>query len=137
MALLICLRIVGILLIALALVHLDFPRRFHWAEELSRLSPLNRQVFVVHTFFIALVVAMMGVLSALFPHLLLERSGLARVVLAGLASFWAIRLVFQWFVYDKSLWKGQRFNTLIHFVFTGLWSFFSGVYFWALWEQFQ
>ena len=37
-----------------------FPRQFRWREELARLSLLNRQIFLVHTFFIVLVVTMMG-----------------------------------------------------------------------------
>ena len=113
MALMTCLRIGGTILLLLALAHFSFAERFHWAEELPRLSLINRQIFLVHTFFIAMVVTMMGILSLVFPELLVDRSPLARLVLAGLAIFWGTRLVFQWFVYDRALWRGDRFNTAI------------------------
>jgi hypothetical protein len=135
-ALVVCLRIAGAILLLLALSHVGFSKRFHWDQELPRLSLLNRQVFVVHTFFIALVVTFMGILSLVFPETLVERSQLARIVLAGLALFWATRLVFQWFVYDRALWRGRRFETLVHFTFTVIWMYLTSVYAWALWKQF-
>lgn len=122
------LRIAGLLQIMLAFLHLFFPRRFRWKEELSRLSLLNRQIFVVHTIFICIVLAMMGSLSLLAPHALLERSVLARLIAAGFASFWAVRLLFQWVVYDSTLWRGQPFNTVIHILFTALWLYLTVVY---------
>jgi len=60
------LKIVGASLLLLAVAHAFFPRRFGWAEELSRLSPLNRQMFQVHCFFIGLVLFMFGLLSLCF-----------------------------------------------------------------------
>ena len=57
------LRIAGALQILLALLHLAFPKRFQWKEELARLSPLNRQIFLVHTFFICVVLTLIGALS--------------------------------------------------------------------------
>jgi hypothetical protein len=137
MALMTCLRIGGTILLLLALAHFSFAERFHWAEELPRLSLINRQIFLVHTFFIAMVVTMMGILSLVFPELLVDRSPLARLVLAGLAIFWGTRLVFQWFVYDRALWRGDRFNTAIHFLFTTFWTYLTSVYAWALWQQFN
>jgi uncharacterized membrane protein YciS (DUF1049 family) len=39
------LRIVGVVMAWLVVVNLYVPRRFHWREEMSRLSLLNRQMF--------------------------------------------------------------------------------------------
>ena len=44
------LKIIGVLLMSLALVHVIFPRYFHWKEELKDLSLMNRQMMKVHTF---------------------------------------------------------------------------------------
>ncbi len=123
------LRIAGALQILLALLHLAFPRRFQWKEELARLSPLNRQIFMVHTFFICVVLVLFGALSLLAPETLLEPTRLARLVLGGIATFWGLRLLCQWFVYDASLWRGQRFNTVMHVLFTLLWLYLTVVYF--------
>ena len=40
--------ITGVLLIALALVHLIFPSYFNWKKELPLLSLVNRQLMTVH-----------------------------------------------------------------------------------------
>ena len=55
------LKIIGILLILLALVHAVFPKQFNWKQELSSLSIINRQLMYVHTFFIAVIIFLMGV----------------------------------------------------------------------------
>lgn len=131
----ICLRIAGVLLLLLAGAHFTFPKRFNWAEELSRLSLLNRQMFLVHVGYIVLLLASMGVLSLFFTGALLERSQLARLVLAWLSLFWLSRLVVQWFVYDRQLWRGNRLHTGVHVVFTGLWCYLALVYGWGFWQQ--
>jgi hypothetical protein len=52
---------------------------------------------------------------------------LSRLVLGGFALFWFVRLVCQWFVFDRSLWRGHRFHTVVHVVFTVLWTYFTAV----------
>src|SRR5207244_865294 len=98
-------------------------------------SPLNRQIFQVHCFFIGLVLAMFGSLALGFTSTLLERTPLARIVLSGLVLFWLARLLVQFFVYEPSLWKGNRFNTRIHWLFGMLWAYYVTVFSWALWHQ--
>ena len=126
------LRLAGALQIALAALHLAFPRRFHWKEELTRLSLLNRQMFLVHTLFLCVVLVLMGGLSLFAPAALLEATPLSRLVLGGFAVFWGLRLAVQWFVYDASLWRGDRFNTIVHVVFSILWAYLAAVYAGAL-----
>jgi hypothetical protein len=121
-------QIAGGIQIVLAITHAAFPKRFQWKEELSRLSLLNRQIFMVHTSFICLMLIMMGALSLFATQALLEASQLSRLVLGGFASFWALRLVFQWFVYDWRLWRGHAFNTFIHFLFTLMWIYLTSAY---------
>ena len=82
------LRIAGAVQIGLALMHLAFPRRFRWDEEMARLSPLNRQMFHVHTLFVCVVLVMIGGLSLFAPAALLEPTSLSRLVLIGFAGFW-------------------------------------------------
>ena len=130
------LRIVGGALIVLALAHPLFGRHCDWKNDAAKLSPLNRQIFHVHMFFICLVLVMMGVLSAFYPHALLPPTSLGKLVLMGLTIFWATRLIFQWFVYDWALWKGHRLNTTVHIVFTLLWTYFTVVFAVALRRQF-
>lgn len=125
------LQLVGFSLIALAALHLGFPRRFNWSVELNRLSLLNRQIFLVHCFFICLTLVLMGVLALAFTDTLLESSRLGRLVAAGLTIFWAARLLAQWFVYDRTLWRGHRFNTAAHVFFTFVWGYYVAVFGWV------
>ena len=132
MSLAVQLRLAGAALILLALAHVLFPRRFAWREELPRLSQLNRQMFQVHAFFIALVLLLFGALSLLLAEELLAGGRLARAVLIGFVVFWSLRLLTQLFVYDRSLWQGQRIHTLVHVAFTAFWSWLVTIYALAL-----
>jgi hypothetical protein len=117
------LKIVGALLLTLGLAHSMFGRYFKWREELAPLSLLTRQVFRVHCFFIGLLVAMAGTCSLFYTGALLESGRLSRVVLTGFVVFWLLRLVFQLFVYDPSIWRGRRFYTVMHVVFSIFWTY--------------
>lgn len=128
------LKIVGVLMFVIVGLNFVVWKRFGWRQEIKKLSLLTRQVFTVHCFFIMLMVAMFGVLSLVFTDALLEPTALAKLVLAGLAIFWGCRLIMQWLVYDWKLWRGDRLHTVLQFVFTGMWGYFTGVYGAALWR---
>lgn len=108
----------------LALVHVIFPRYFNWEKELSSLSLINRQMMKVHTFFIGLVVFMMGMLSFACAGELTTTS-LGRKICLGLGIFWTIRFFFQLFIYSPQLWKGKKFETTVHILFTAIWLYLS------------
>ncbi len=130
------LRIVGATLLVLALAHICFGRHLEWRVDASRLSPINRQIFHVHTFFICLVLAMMGVLCLFYTKALTTPTPLARVILCGLVIFWSVRLVFQWFVFDKSHWRGRWLYAFVHVVFTLTWMYYTFAFALALRRQY-
>ncbi len=111
----------------LAFIHLPFPKYFKWKEELKPLSLINKQMMEVHTFFIALVVFLMGLLS-LTQATAMVHTDLGRIISLGMGVFWGFRLLFQLFVYSVKLWKGKPFETSIHIVFTLLWIYITSVY---------
>lgn len=125
------LKTVGAMMFALAALHLVFPRRFRWKEDFAQLQDLNRQIFYVHCFFICLVLVLMGSLCLFFPSEFLAGGELRRLIAAGFALFWSLRLLIQLFVYDKSLWVGKTLETTVHIVFTGVWGYFTTVFFWV------
>jgi len=128
MTLYIQLRVVGILLMLLGMSHVFFDHYFGWRKELASVSLLTRDVFFVHTFFIGLGVMMAGAGSFLCANALLQPTALSRAVLAGMAMFWLCRLLAQWFVYDAVIWRGDRFRTFMHVVFSGLWIYVTATY---------
>src|SRR5438046_7133262 len=108
------LRIVGALMICLATFHFGFPKRVGWKRDLAQLQLLTRQIFVVHFGFIVYVLYFFGAMILIFPNEILLDRPLNRFLLGGLGVFWLIRLFAQLFVYDRSLWLGNRFNTGVH-----------------------
>ena len=122
------LKIIGILLMALALVHIIFPKYFNWKKELSSLSLMNREMMMIHTFFIALTVFMMGLLC-LVSSAEMVHTEFGKKISLGLGVFWMIRLFIQFFGYSKDLWKGKMFETLVHIVFSLLWMYLTAVFF--------
>lgn len=131
------LRIVGSTMVFLAFLHAAFAKRFHWGEETTKLSLLNRQIFYVHVFFIALALLMQGVGCIFFAPALCEKSTLAAAVSAGMCVYWLIRLIFQLFVFDKELWVGKRFETSMHIIFTFNWLYYVVVFGWLFYYQRQ
>jgi hypothetical protein len=120
------LRVAGVVMLLLVPLNLfDVPRRFDWRTDMASLTLLNRQIFWVHAWFLCLMLAMLGLLSLWLAKPLLVPTPLARALTGGLAVFWAVRLVLQWAYYSWHIWRGNRFYTIVHFVFTLLWLFLT------------
>lgn len=121
-------KIIGYLLILLSCIHVIFPRYFNWEIDLAPLQLINRSMMKVHTFFIALTVGMMGLLCVVETEDLLQTE-LGRKICLGLGVFWFIRLIFQLFIYPSLLWKGKKFETVIHVLAILYWSFLAYSFF--------
>ena len=96
------------ILIASALV----PSTLDWKRELAKLPALLRQLIWVHGVFIVLVIVAFGVLSLLHAPDLAAGSALARSLCAFVATFWLLRLLTQFFVFDASPYLRSRFLKL-------------------------
>jgi hypothetical protein len=131
--LLVHLRVVGVVMASLVVVNLVVPRRFHWREEMSRLSLLNRQIFQAHNVFLILTLALFSALLLTSGAALLEPTRLSRAVLTGLTVFWGLRMLMQWYFYSPLIWRGHRFNTVMHYVFSVTWVYVTTVFAAALW----
>lgn len=121
------LNITGILLICLGLTHVVFPQYFNWKDELQSLTLINRQVMMVHTFFIALMAVLMGILCLISTEELIN-TPLGQNVSMGLGIFWFCRLLIQIFGYSQKLWRGKKFETVVHILFTCLWIYLSAIF---------
>jgi len=82
----------------------------------------------VHTFFIAVVLVLMGLLSAFFAKELMQPDPLSHALCFGLMIFWLLRLGVQWFIYDSRIWRCSRFLTTMHWMFSLLWMYLAGTY---------
>lgn len=129
------LRIAGALLLLLGAAHVFFPKHLGWKEDLAKLTLLNRQIFLVHVSFIVLILLLFGTLALAFAAELVAPSRLAKAVLGGLTLFWGLRLITQQFIYDRSLWLGNRRNTVLHILASLLWCYLTAVFGWGWWWQ--
>ncbi len=120
-------RTVGFLFLVLSLIHLIFPRYLKWKLELKKLSLLNRQMMITHTFFIALTVMLMGLLCVFYSGELLN-TYLGNALCMGLALFWTLRLLTQLFGYSMRLWQGRSAETAVHVIYSLLLVYASAVF---------
>ncbi len=128
------LKIVGTLLIALSLMHIIIPKYFKWEQELTSLSLITKQILYVHTFFIAFVVLLMGLLCLTYSYELVY-DPFGRIISLGLFGFWLTRLIFQFLVYSPKVWRGKRFETVMHVMFSITWLYFTIVFFFCYLER--
>ena len=129
------LRLAGVVILGLAAAYPIYPRYFRWRDELQAVSLLTRQIFFVHCGFIVMLLILQGILLLAVPQALVEPTTAGLALLVGLTAFWVYRLYSQLFMYERRLWIGNRFHTIVHVVFTALWCYLSGVFGWAMWHQ--
>ncbi len=124
----ILLKVAGGGQIALSLLHLPIGRKLKWREDAGLMTPMNAKVFHVHTFFVCLVLVMIGLPCLLEPRVFLEPSPAGRWLSWSMAAFWGCRLYCQFFVYRADLWRGKRMETMVHWIFTAVWVALTGVF---------
>lgn len=122
------LKIVGIIMVILGIIHVIFPRYFNWKEDLKSISLINQQLMYVHTFFVAFFVFLLGLLCLFSPKADFNTPIGSKIAL-GISIFWGVRLFFQFFVYSSKLWKGKLFETIVHILFSCLWTYFTIIFF--------
>lgn len=101
------------------------PRKLDCRENLARVSPMIRTVFVVHWAYIALVLGIFTALSFWFAPELAGASRLGRFLSAAIAVFWICRVPIQLFVYDPEI---RRKNRLADLIFLAAFSYLGLVF---------
>ncbi len=97
------------------------PRLLNWREAIANMPLLVREVFHIHTFFIALTCAIFSVITWRFAaDIALPAHELMRWFAFSVGTFWGIRCVMQWTFYSSSHWRGNARLTIIH------WTLFLG-----------
>ena len=119
------LQAAGVVQLAIVAANVVLPRKLSASEQLARLSPILRQVFIVHWVFIVLVVIIFAVLSVFFAPDLAGMSLLGTVLSVCLAAFWLLRVAIQVFVYDAEI---RRQHPLGNFLMTAACAFLAAVF---------
>lgn len=106
--LLMCLWVAGFVQLAIASSNLFIPKKLKYRENLSRVAPIIRQIFVVHSIYIVGVVLLFAVMTFGFATELASGRGLGRFLAAAMAIFWLFRTPVQLWYYDASLRRTNR-----------------------------
>lgn len=103
----------GAVQVAIIVVNLVLPRKLRCRENLARVSPMIREIFVVHWVYIVLVLAIFASLCFGFAPELAGASPLGRFLSAVMAGFWLLRLPLQLFFYDREVRRQNRFADVV------------------------
>ena len=120
------LRFVAALQLGLAVLSFFLPRLMNWKDDIARMSPLVRDVFKIHSWFISITLVIWGVLTWRFGDEMAHApTTMSRWLCAAIGLFWGIRCVLQWTHYDSSHWRGIPSRTVMH------WTLFIGYAAWT------
>lgn len=111
-ALLVLLWLAGFVQILIAASNLFMPRKLNYQENLECVSPIIRQIFVVHSVYIVGVLLLFAALTLGFASDLASGKGLGRFLAAGIAVFWLFRAPVQLLYYDASLRRTNRLGDI-------------------------
>jgi hypothetical protein len=114
-------KIIGFLLITLALLHFYFPKYFSWKQDLGKLTLINRQIMI------AFAVFLVGLLCISSASELIETT-LGKRISLGIGIFWGARLIIQFFGYSSKLWKGKAFETTVHIMLALFWAYLTIIF---------
>jgi len=102
--------------LVVAAANFSLPAKLRYRENVARMSPILRQITLVHWAYIVGVLLAFSGLCFFFAPQLAGGSPLGRYLSAALAVFWLSRCVVQLFYYDKDLRRQNRFADRIFLV---------------------
>ncbi len=111
--LLLCLWAAGFVQLAIAAANFILPKKLSYRENLSRVSPIIRQVFVVHSVYIVGVLLLFVAITFGFTSELVNGRGLGRFLAAAMSLFWLCRVPVQLFYYDPALRRANRLGDVV------------------------
>lgn len=105
-------QLAGALQLIVAAANFFLPAKFHYRENLARVSPIIRQIFTVHAIYIVIMLVGFGLICLLFPNDLCGASALGKFLCGFLAVFWGLRAVLQFTYYDSAVKKEHPLGAL-------------------------
>lgn len=100
--------VAGMIQVAIALANFVLPRKLKYRENLARVEPIIRQIFLVHSGYIVGIVLLFAAVTLGFQSELASGHGLGRFLAASMAVFWFSRVPLQLFYYDRGLRLANR-----------------------------
>jgi hypothetical protein len=123
-SLVLAIQLAGCLQFLVAAANFVLPGMLQYRENLARVSPIIRQIFLVHAAYIVLVLVGFGAICLYFPNELCG-SGLGRFVCRFLAVFWFLRVVIQFGFYNRAI---KREHPIGNFIFSAIFFYFAAIF---------
>ena len=101
-------RLAGLVQFAILVANFVVPGKLRCRENLARVTPMIRCVFVVHWLYILLILAIFSAACLCFAPDLAGGSLLGRFLSVAMALFWLPRIPIQLFAYDRELRRENR-----------------------------
>ncbi len=103
----------GALQLVIIAANFVLPQKLQCRENLGHVTPMIREVFIVHWVYIVFVLGIFTSLSFWFAPDLAGASRLGRYLSASIAVFWLLRVPIQLFFYDPELRRQNRIGDVI------------------------
>ena len=119
--------VAGAIQFGIVLVNGILPGRLQVRERMRPVPTFIRQIFYVHWGYIVLIVALFSALCFGFAHEL-TASRLGRFLCAFMGGFWLLRILLQWFYYDREV---RRANPWLDALYVASLIALSAIFGWA------
>jgi len=97
----------GAIQAGIVLVNGILPGRLRVRDSMRPVPTFIRQIFYVHWIYIVLIVGLFSALCFGFAHEL-TAVRLGRFLCAFMGGFWLLRIMLQWFYYDREIRRANR-----------------------------
>lgn len=108
--------VAGLVHLILAAANFLLPGILDYRTNLGGMRPIFRQIFVVHSIYLVLILLIFGTVCILFPRDLAGASSLGKFLCAAMALFWLLRVPLQLFYYDRELRRQRRLGDVAYTV---------------------
>ncbi len=98
----------GVVQLVIAAANIFIPKKLSYGDNLIKVSPIFKQVFIIHAVYIVWVLLAFAAMCFLYPQELISGHGLGRFMSGWMALFWGIRVFIQRFYYDDAAKKLNR-----------------------------
>lgn len=107
---------------------IPLPRWLNWKVETQKLEPVTRQVFWMYAGYILMTNLSIGFITLVFAETLLNGTALVTALTGFMLAYWAVRLILQLFVIDKTAAPKGLLFTFGDLALTLLFLFFTTTY---------
>jgi hypothetical protein len=99
----------GVIQLLIAGANIFIPQKLGYGENLRKVTPIFRQIFIVHAVYIVWVLLAFSAICLFFAGDLARGTGLSRFLSGWMALFWGVRIFIQRFYYTDDAKKLNRF----------------------------